>query len=594
VRPWGTASFVDPAPIGDYGLLGDTRTTALVSSEGSIDWLCFPRPESSPLFGRLLDRHGGSFSVTVQDGTVASRRYADRTASVETVASTGSAEVTRREGMVVDVRSELSPQALLVREVTCRGGEARIRVRFDPRDGWSGGPLEWTRRSGALVASRGRRVLTLTTAPDLGLRSGEEIEVAMRDGDRVVLALGLSDGEPGVVVDPAAAARRLMESETWWRGWAGDVDAGPVEPDAVLRSLMTLRLLTYGPSGAPVAAPTTSLPERVGGDKNWDYRYAWVRDASLGTSAFVACGKPAEAAAFLSWMLHASRLTRPRLHVAYDVLGRIGATREQELDQLEGYRGSLPVRIGNAAAQQFQLDVYGWMIDAGWGLASAGEPLVAETRRSLWGHADVLARRWRDPDHGIWEERAQRRHHVFSKTMAWLGLDRAVRLGAGSGVADRRVRRWSTERGRIADAVRDRGFDERRGAYTQEFGGRALDAAVLLMPVAGIERGDSPRVLRTIDAIRAELGAGGPLLYRYRGDGADEGAFLPCSFWLVQALAAAGLRDEACEVFSATCRLATPLGLFAEELDPGTGEHLGNFPQALTHAALVHAALALR
>jgi GH15 family glucan-1,4-alpha-glucosidase len=585
---------VYPAPIGDYGLLGDTRTTALVSSEGSIDWLCFPRPESPPLFGRLLDRGGGSFSVAVADGTVAGRRYLDRTAMVETAISAGPAEVTRREGMVVDVRGELSPQALLVREVTCRGGEARIRVRFDPRDGWSGAPLKWTRRAGALVASRGRRVLTLTTAPDFGLVPGKETEVAMRDGDRVVLALGLSDGEPAVLVDPEAAARRLTGSETWWRDWAADVDAGPVEPDAVLRSLMTLRLLTYGPSGAPVAAPTTSLPERVGGDKNWDYRYAWVRDASLGTSAFVACGKPGEARAFLSWMLHASRLTRPHLHVAYDVLGRIGATWEEELDQLEGYRGSLPVRIGNAAAQQFQLDVYGWMIDAGWSLVSAGEPLVAETRRSLWGHADVLARRWRDPDHGIWEEREQRRHHVFSKTMAWLGLDRAARLGAGSRVGDRRIRRWSAERDRIADAVRDRGFDERRGAYTQEFGGRALDAAVLLMPVVGIEAGDSPRVLRTIDAIRTELGAGGPLLYRYRGNGADEGAFLPCSFWLVQALAAAGRRDEACEVFSATCRMATPLGLFAEELEPGTGEHLGNFPQGLTHAALVHAALALR
>jgi GH15 family glucan-1,4-alpha-glucosidase len=252
------------------------------------------------------------------------------------------------------------------------------------------------------------------------------------------------------------------------------------------------------------------------------------------------------------------------------------------------------VRIGNAAAQQFQLDVYGWMIDAGWSLARAGEPLVAETRRSLWGHADVLARRWSEPDHGIWEERELRRQHVFSKTMAWLGLDRAVRLATGAGVRTRRIRRWSVERDRIADAVRERGFDERRGTYLQEFGGRGLDAAALLMPVTGIERGDSPRIRGTIDAIRTELGAGGPLLYRYRSTGPTEGAFLPCSFWLVQALAAAGRRDEACEVFSATCRLATPLGLFAEEMDPDTGEHLGNFPQGLTHAGLVHAALALR
>jgi GH15 family glucan-1,4-alpha-glucosidase len=583
---------VHPAPIGDYGLLGDSRTTALVSSAGSIDWLCFPRPDSPPLFGRLLDPRGGSFSVGVVDGTVASRRYLDRTATVETVHRAGSAEVTCRDGMVVDARQALSPQALLVRELTCRGGEARVRLLFDPRDGWSRTPLHSARRSGALVASRGRRVLALTSSRDVALRPGEETGLAMRDGDRLVLALALSDGEPAVLVDPNAAADRLTETETWWRAWAGDVEAGPVEPEAVLRSLLTMRLLTYAPSGAPVAAPTTSLPERVGGDRNWDYRYAWVRDASLGTSAFVRCGKPAEARAFVSWMLHASRLTRPRLDVAYDVLGRIGATREEELDDVEGYRGSRPVRIGNAAARQFQLDVYGWMIEAGWSLARAGEPLVAESRRSLWGHADVLARRWREPDHGIWEERERRRQHVFSKTMAWLGLDRAARLAADVGVRAGRVRRWALERDRIAHAVREQGFDERRGAYTQEFGGEALDAAVLLLPVAGLEPGDSPRVHRTIDAVRDELGAGGPLLYRYRAV-PEEGAFLPCSFWLAQALAAAGRRDEACEVFAAACRLATPLGLFAEEMDPGGREHLGNFPQALTHASLVHAALAL-
>jgi GH15 family glucan-1,4-alpha-glucosidase len=584
---------VHPAPIGDYGLLGDTRTTALVSSAGSVDWLCFPRPDSPPLFGGLLDPRGGSFSVTVVDGAVRSRAYLDRTATVETVHRAGSAEVILREGMVIDAREALSPQALLVRDLTCRGGVARVRILFDPRDGWSGTPLDGARRHGALVASRGRRVAALTSSADVGLRPGEETEVAMRDGDRLVLALALSDGEPAVLVDPNAAADRLTDTETWWRAWADDVDAGPVEPDAVLRSLLTLRLLTHAPSGAPVAAPTTSLPERVGGDKNWDYRYAWVRDASLGTSAFVRCGKPAEARAFVSWMLHASRLTRPRLHVAYDVLGRIDATREEELDELEGYRDSRPVRIGNAAARQFQLDVYGWMIDAGWSLARAGEPLVPETRRSLWGHADVLAGRWREPDHGIWEEREQVRHHVFSKTMAWLGLDRAARLGADLGVRADRVRRWAIERDRIAVAVRERGFDERKGAYTQEFGGDALDAAVLLLPVAGLEPGDSPRVHGTIDAIRGELGAGGSLLYRYRGTVPEEGAFLPCSFWLAQALTAAGRRDEACEVFSSTCRLATPLGLFAEEMDPGAREHLGNFPQALTHASLVHAALAL-
>ncbi|MGH2637047.1 MAG: glycoside hydrolase family 15 protein [Actinomycetota bacterium] len=579
-------------PIGEYGLVGDTRTTALVSSSGSIDWMCFPRPDSEPVFGRLVAGElGGSFSVAIVDGEVVRRRYLDRTAILETTHRAGSATITAIEGMVLDVRSELSPQALLVRGFTCAGGDARIRMRFDPRAGWSGEPIRLRRRHGALLGARDRLALSLVTWPDLELDPSREREIPMHDGDRLVFVLGLSHGEPAVLVEPESAVRRLDQTGAWWRGWCEDLDVGPNEPESVRRSLLTLRLLTHAPSGAPVAAPTTSLPEVPGGTANWDYRFAWVRDASLGTGAFVGSGKREEARAFLAWMLHAARLTRPRLHVAYDVLGRVSTTRERELSGLPGYGGARPVRVGNAAVEQFQLDTYGWMIDAGWTLAGAGGELVRETRRSLWGHADVLASRWSAPDHGIWEIRGAPRHYVHSKAWAWLGLDRALRLGERFGRRARR-RRWSAQRDAVATDVRDRGFDEGRGCYVQSYGSDALDAATLLLPVTGFEEDGERRLDRTIDAIRGELGTGGPLLYRYVSPG--EGAFLPCSFWLVQALAAVGRREEASEVFAAACRLATPLGLFAEEMEPATREHAGNFPQALTHAALVHAALALR
>jgi GH15 family glucan-1,4-alpha-glucosidase len=289
-------------------------------------------------------------------------------------------------------------------------------------------------------------------------------------------------------------------------------------------------------------------------------------------------------------MLHASRRSAPELRVLYDVMGGEDL-REQERWDLPGYRGARPVRFGNAAAEQFQLDVYGYMIDAGWGHLRETGDLYRETWRALAGHADLLTERWHESDNGIWELRGDRRQYVHSKVMAWIGLDRALRIGERLGVRDRRRRRWLEARDAVADAVRGQGFDPELGAYTQSFGSRDLDAAVLAMPIARIEARDSPRLLGTIDVVARGLDAGYPLLYRFGPTG--EGAFLPCSFWWSRALAETGRVDEGREVFEATCALATELGLFAEEMDPATREHTGNFPQAFTHAALVEAAGAL-
>jgi GH15 family glucan-1,4-alpha-glucosidase len=486
-------------PIGEYGLLGDTRTAALVAADGSVDWMCVPRFDGEPLFGRLV------------------------------------------------------------------GGPPAGRFRVGPAG--------------------------LTVEP------GRPVAVTVRPGAPVTLVLAVARHEPLVHVDPAAAWDLVLEDEQRWRAWAAGIDPSLPFREPVVRSLLTIRLLTYSPSQAPVAAPTTSLPENPGGVRNWDYRYVWPRDASIGIAAFLGVGKVDEARGFLAWLLHASRLQRPRLPALLTLHGR-PVPRERELSGWAGYAGSVPVRVGNGAADQHQLDGYGWVIDAAWVLVRAGNPLYPETWRAVRGFADLVARRWPEPDAGIWELRDDAAHHVHSKLMGWLALDRALRIGETHRLADRQRRRWRAARDAIAADVRARGFDPARSTYVRGYGSTDLDAALLVLPLLDFDDADSPRVHGTIDAIRTELSAGGPLLYRYPpgrdGLPGPEGAFLPCSFWLVQALARTGRHREAVELFETLLDRASPLGLYAEEMAPGSGEQLGNYPQTLTHATLVQAVLAIR
>jgi GH15 family glucan-1,4-alpha-glucosidase len=585
-------------PIEDYGMLGDTRTAALVASDGSIDWWCVPRFDGAPIFGCLV---GGDAAGTFRMGptdptTVVHRRYRHETATLITVWKTPTGRLTLEEGMVADVGDRLLPTTLLVRRLTAAEGPVDATVLFDPRRGERHVRPRHDRRANVLVCSWNTLAISLTCTASTPIQPGRATSFTMEPGDQVTASVSVADREPLIHVDPDWAWGLLQQDEELWRRWCADISDHIAHREVVVRSLLTLRLLTYSPSGAPVAAPTTSLPEDPGGVRNWDYRFAWPRDASIGIAAFLGVGKDEEARHFLAWLLHASRLDRPRLPVLLTLHGRHPRP-ERVLAGWPGYADSRPVRVGNGASGQHQLDGYGWVLDAAWRLTDAGHHLYSETWRALRGFADETVQRWKDPDAGIWEIRRDEAHHVHSKLMAWVALDRALRISRTHRTPRRDIGRWHTARDAIALEVRTAGFDQGLGSYTRTYGSRDLDGALTILPLVGLEAIDSDRVRGTLAAVRRSLSAGGPLLHRYPpGDDGlpgGEGAFLPCSFWLVQALAMTGEVTEARRLFEDLIVRGGELLLFPEEVDPSTGAYLGNFPQSLTHATLVQAALAL-
>jgi GH15 family glucan-1,4-alpha-glucosidase len=586
-------------PIEDYGLLGDTRTAALVGSDGSVDWLCVPRFDGEPVFGQLVGgARAGRFRLGPRGPIeVVSRAYRRDSATLETTWQTDTGRLTLTDGMVAEVSGRLLPPILLVRRLTALDGPVEAIIDFDPRLGEQRRPPRFQHRDDLLVCRWSSLAMGLRTSPGVVLRPGGPQPITVTPDQPFTCVLSVADREPLVYVDPQTAWEALREDEARWQDWCDGIDEDLAHRRDVVRSVLTLRLLTYSPSGAPVAAPTTSLPEVLGGVRNWDYRYAWPRDASIGIDAFLGVGKQDEARAFMAWLLSATRLDRPRLPVLLTLHGKHPRS-ERELAGWPGYADSAPVRWGNAAADQHQLDGYGWVLDAAWRLTAAGHRLYSETWRTMAGFADQVAARWREPDAGIWEMRADAAHHVHSKLMAWLALDRALRIAAHHRTSARRTSRWVVERAALREDIEQRGFDTVASTYTHSYGAHGTDAALLILPQLEFHPPDSPRVRGTIEAITRELDAGGPLLFRYRpghdGLPGTEGAFLPCSFWLVLALARSERAAEADALFRDLLALASPLGLYAEEMDHITHAHLGNYPQALTHAALVQAALALR
>ena len=589
--------------IGDYALIGDGRSAALVSRDGSLDWLCWPRFDSPSIFAALLDtERGGRFRVRPTGTFRSERRYLPDTNVLETVFHTANGSVALRDLMPVaseqDKRAALTPEHEVLREIEGLTGQVEVEVVYTPRPDYGRKHPDFTSRGafglwceipgGALALHTD---LPLQRTPD---GHGALGTATIAAGERKYLSLVYGTEAPGVIpLLKDAAGDRVERTIRWWRDWTnrGTYD-GPYR-DAVMRSALVLKLMTYAPSGAVVAAPTTSLPEVIGGVRNWDYRYCWLRDASLTLRALFDLGYAEEAEAYLSWILHATRLTWPELQVLYDVFGE-SQLPESELPQLSGYANSRPVRVGNDAHGQLQLDVYGEVIDAVARLASRDGHIDRDTARMLNGLGETVCRRWREPDEGIWEGRAGRFHHTHSKVLCWVALDRLVALHDTGRLRINRDR-FRSERDAIRTEIETRGYNPRLDSYTRLFDGDDLDASLLTLPLYGYHDGAHPRMRATCQRIHECLARDG-LVYRYQTDDGlppGEGAFGICSFWAVECRAKGGDVGGATEAFARLLACANDLGLFGEEIDPETGAALGNFPQAFTHVGLINAALTL-
>lgn len=588
--------------IEDYAAIGNCRTLALVSRTGSIDWWCFPSFGSPSVFGALLDdERGGRFALELESARTAGQRYEPGTNVLRTVLQGAGGEAEIVDWMDVPHPDEQAPQEI-VRIARCTAGEVRLRCVFAPRPGYAtrpaglrpAGPGCWSWDANGVPAR-------LLTGAALQLRDDGTLQgtCTLRAGEQQVFLLRTGEPFAGPAPDALAAhaAGRLDEALGWWRDWSSRCATVGPAPDAVRRSALALKLLTDRPTGAVLAAATTSLPESESGRRNWDYRYCWIRDSSLVMQSFVDLGYEHESDAFLRWLLHATARTRPRLQVVYDENGNTELP-ERELGHLRGYHGIGPVRIGNGAALQVQHDVYGEVLATAAHLVRAGGRLDAREKELLAGFAQVVCEIWREPDHGIWEIRLPRRHNTHSKLMCWTALDRALALHRDVGLPID-AEHVGRERDAIRRDIDANAFDTRIDSYVGFYGSDDVDASLLLMPRVGYLPAGHPRVAGTVDRILQQLRVDG-MLYRYPPGGAYDGVegpehlFAICSFWAVECLARQGRLDEAHRMFERVLRLRTPAGLYAEEFRAGDGAPMGNFPQAFSHVGLITAALALQ
>ncbi|HYJ70833.1 MAG TPA: glycoside hydrolase family 15 protein [Nocardioidaceae bacterium] len=596
-------------PIADHALLSDCRSAALVTRDGSIDWLCFPRFDGPSVFGRLLDDGAGHWSIRpTADGQV-SRRYVDETMVLETTSTTDAGVVVVTDALATGAddsghRLGAGSPHLLIRQVMCTDGEVEVAIEYRPRPEYGLVKPLLSAVEHGVTARGGAEWLVLSTPAGLDLGAeGATGRVRLTVGQRLNFALHRSTLEetPARVWSQDEIAERLDATVAAWRSLSKLHQSydGPWR-DLVHHSGRVLQALTFHPSGAIVAAATTSLPEVVGGERNWDYRYAWVRDASLTMQALWVAACPDEAADFFAFMATAAAGSIGP-DSALQIMFGVGAEHdlsERILPHLRGWRDSRPVRVGNGAWSQQQIDVYGELLDAAYRLADQLDGIDDDTRRFLAALADTASARWPEKDQGIWEVRGDPQHFLYSKVMCWVALDRAIRLADRIG-ATARVGEWKRTRDEIRETVVREGWNEAAGAFTQYFGSDDLDASNLMIPIVGFLPADDPRMLATIDAIEERLTDQRGLVYRYRteegadGLAGDEGTFLLCTFWLAEALALAGQVDRARAVFERAAVYVNDVGLLAEEVDPDTGELLGNFPQAFSHIGLVNAAWAI-
>jgi GH15 family glucan-1,4-alpha-glucosidase len=581
-----------------------------VNRDGSVEWLTFPRFDSPSVMARLLDDdRGGHWAITPVGGYETTRRYLGRTMVLETTFTTGSGTLVLTDALAMGPDEEghslgKNVPHLLVRTLTCTAGVVEVEVSYAPRPEYGLVVPILSEVPGGVTARGGAEWLVLTTPVALSLADGVgagRTHLAAGETLRFALHRSTLEETPAHVWSDDDLRETLDRTIDGWRSWSELHQAydGPWA-DLVHASGRVLKALTFAPSGAVVAAPTTSLPESVGGERNWDYRYSWVRDASFTMEALWVAACPDEADDFFAFMCTAAAsgvAAEQALQIMFGVGGEHDLS-ERTLDHLAGWRGSRPVRVGNGAWDQQQTDVYGELLGAASRLSDQLQHLDADTRAFLGALADAAAFRWREPDQGIWEVRGDPQHFLYSKVMCWVALDRAITM-AGLIGDESRVEHWQRTRDEIAETVVRDGWSDAAGAFTQYVGTDALDASNLMLPIVGFLPARDPRVLATIEAIDERLTDDRGLVYRYRTEGGvdglagEEGTFLLCTFWLAQALAMADRVERAREVFERAIRYVNDVGLLAEEIDPDTGELLGNFPQAFSHIGLVNAAWAI-
>lgn len=593
-------------PISDYALIGDCHTAALISRAGSIDWCCLPRFDSDSCFGRLLDwNQGGHFIVCPQNSCYISREYLKDTLVLATTYKSG-----RNVARVIDFFSmreggRRRPRRELVRIIEGIRGTMRFNVSVVPRlDYGEVKPWIFARGHNSHFACGSNTGLRIFGDVDFQIVDEHDLcaDVQVRAGQSAYIGLEFlrpeATNRPSLRHATAARAAKELrahfkETLQWWRTWSGKI----VYPDGpgvnITRSAITLKALTFAPTGAIIAAPTTSLPERTGGERNWDYRYCWIRDSIFTVWALNRTGAQSEAEGVRQFIQRSAAGNADELQVLYAVDGKRRLT-EIELKHLEGWRGSRPVRIGNGAERQYQADMYGLVVEFAWQWSELGHVPAQSYWRFLRQTVEVAAARWTAPDRGIWEVRSRPLHFVHSKVMCWAALNSGIALATKHGFKAP-LDQWRVTRDAIRTAIEKRGMDSKRGIFVRSFGYRDVDASLLLLPIVGFLPYDDERMIRTTQVIRRELMQDG-LLLRYRhedGLEGDEGVFLACTFWLASCLAKQGKKTEAGRVFKRACASANDLGLFAEQYSKRGREMLGNFPQGLTHLSHIGAALSL-
>jgi alpha,alpha-trehalase len=597
-------------PIADYGLLADCNSAALVDRYGSVDWLCVPRYDSDAVLSRILDPDAGHWSIHPVGSYATERRYLPGTLVIETTFTTDTGSVRLLDAMAFapgqrghDLGFD-APHELL-RGVEGLSGEVELEMELAPRPEYGLiKPLIRLEDGGARTFGAGRLGLSSAAPLELDDEATIRASFSVSEGDRFGFSLRWAPAEQKEPPSPSPADRvfdRIEDTAEAWRSWEADHDIyeGP-NKDLVRLSSRVLKGLTYRPTGAIVAAPTTSLPETVGGERNWDYRFSWIRDSSLTIEALYIGACSDEAEEFVSFMTSSAggRAGEGSLQIMYGIGGEHDLS-ERELPHLRGWRDSAPVRVGNGAWDQVQLDVYGELLNSLWLYQERLGDLHAEIQQFVADLADTAARRWKETDSGMWEMRGEPRHHLSSKVLCWVALDRAVKLADQLGEYAK-TEEWTAERDRIRDAVVTRGWSEKKRAFAQSFDSDELDAAQLLMPILGFLPATDERMKSTIDAIADELTEGGHVL-RYRNEeglnadglSGEEGTFTICTFWLVACLAQAGEVERAQDLFDRLTGYANDLGLLAEEIDTANDEQLGNFPQAFSHIGLIVAAYEL-